>query len=106
MKDVYAYGSGNLKKIPLLTKVKQHILEKISKIGKTNEISYMHSHEVLFMNDIDLSFCKRIIVYDKELYDKIKRYMKQYKITYVDILLLPQQAQYDTELFISKLRND
>jgi len=102
-KDVYAYGNGNLKKLPTFKNVKKDILENISKLKKMGRLAYMHSHEVLLMNNIPLSRCKRIIVYDDRLYMKINNYIKKNKINDIDVLLLPWEAQTDTELFIKEI---
>ncbi len=101
MKNVYAYGSGNLKKFPSLKRVKEQIMTYME--GPAYISQYMHSHEVLFMKDIPLSLCKRIIVYNERLYKNIKSYLRRYKINNIDVTLFPQQAMINTQVFIDRL---
>lgn len=101
MKEVYAYGRGNLKRMPSLTKAKNQIINNLS--GQTFQGQYMHSHEVLFMKDIPVSLCKRIIVYDKHLYTLIGSCFKRYKINNIDLSLFPHEAMFDTGMFIDRL---
>lgn len=101
MKDVYAYGRGNLKRMPPLKNVKEHIIKYMS--GQQYLGKYRHSHEVLFMKDIPLSLCKRIIVYNEQLYKKIKSCLKRYKVDFVALSLFPRASMFDTHLFINKL---
>lgn len=101
MKDVYAYGRGNLKRMPSLRNVKEQIIKNMS--GQQYLGKYMHSHEVLFMKDIPVSLCKRIIVYNEQLYKNIKSCLKRYKIDSVALSLFPQEAMFNTRLFINKL---
>lgn len=103
VKEVYARGRGNLKRLPSLKKVKQVIIDKVNDNAMLGNLAYMHSHEVLFMNDIPISFCRRIIVYDEALYKRIRTFMKKYNTIVVDVLLMPRQAQFDTKLFINEL---
>lgn len=102
MENVYAYGRGNLKRMPSLKKAKQMIINNVTQQNYIG--AYMHSHEVLFKNDIPISLFKRILVYNESVYKKIMTYMKKYKISNVEVVLFPYQARTDTQMFINKLQ--
>ena len=60
-KDLLAKGDGNLKKYPDLKELKTHIKNYVKK-GKTS-IDFIHSHEILFNQNISLEkYCVCIIV--------------------------------------------
>lgn len=101
MKEVYVYRAGNLKRMPSLKNAKKKILKNIS--GEPYLGQYMHSHEVLFMKDIPISLCTRIIVYDKDLYKLIELCFKRYKISNIQLSLLPHEAMFNTNLFIKSI---
>lgn len=70
-KDLIAKGNGKMKIMPKLKKLKEEI-NKICKIMYLGNVSFMHSHEILFGNDISLrKYCKCIIA-DDTYKDKLK----------------------------------
>lgn len=59
--DVLVKSKGNLKKIPNLKKLKEHILKRIH-LKNTNTTDFIHSHEILFNKRISLrKYCKLIL---------------------------------------------
>jgi hypothetical protein len=59
-KDIFVKSKGNLKKYPNFTPLKEHILKRMSR--KSDTISFIHSHEILFNKKIPLKkYCKLIL---------------------------------------------
>ena len=70
-KDLIAKGNGKMKIIPKLKKLKEEI-NKHCKNMYLGNVSFMHSHEILFGNDISLrKYCKCMIA-DDTYKDKLK----------------------------------
>jgi len=72
-------GNGNLEKMPNLSKLKKNINEYMEEKKKyIHDVQYIHSHEILFKNNIPLNkYCLCIIVnfdiLDNEQIKKIKK---------------------------------
>jgi len=62
-KKIYIKGKGNLKNIPNLKKLKEKIEKHM--IGLYNKnVTFVHSHEILFGKRISLKkYCKMILTY-------------------------------------------
>ena len=59
-KDIFVKSKGNLKKYPNFTPLKENILKRMSR--KSDTISFIHSHEILFNKKIPLKkYCKLIL---------------------------------------------
>lgn len=99
--EVFAKGTGNLKRMPSLTLLRHRILKYI-KESKLEFGAFQHSHELLIRADIPLKYIESIIVYNSNVQLEIQQKMVSLD-RHIPVKLFPSQAHFNPQVFIKYL---
>lgn len=103
--DIFAKGTGHLKRMPNLKLLRQKIMKYIQDT-KFMFGAYQHSHEILIRADVPLKYIESIIVYDSNLQLQINNKLASLKNNIskpIPVKLFPSQAHFNPSVFIAHL---